>query len=104
MNDVKERLGKRIKELRKNLGMSQEQLAELVGIEPNNISRIEKGKNYPAPENIAKIAKALNSELYELFMFNHFKPYGEIKKELVSALKDEQTAQLLYKFYTAVCK
>ena len=102
MSDIKTKLGKRIQEIRKKKGMSQEKLAELVGIEPNNISRIEKGKNYPTPENIAKIARALDKEVYELYLFNHFKPYEEIRLELINALQDENTARLLYKFYSTI--
>ncbi|MBO8429978.1 helix-turn-helix domain-containing protein, partial [Spirochaetes bacterium] len=33
MSDIKTKLGKRIQEIRKKKGMSQEKLAELVGIE-----------------------------------------------------------------------
>lgn len=102
MSDIKTKLGKRIQEIRKKKGMSQEKLAELVGIEPNNISRIEKGKNYPTPENIAKIARALDKEVYELYLFNHFKPYEEIRLELINALQDENTARLMYKFYSTI--
>lgn len=102
MSDIKTKLGKRIQEIRKKKGMSQEKLAELVGIEPNNISHIEKGKNYPTPENIAKIARALDKEVYELYLFNHFKPYEEIRLELINALQDENTARLLYKFYSTI--
>ncbi len=102
MSDIKTKLGKRIQEIRKKKGISQEKLAELVGIEPNNISRIEKGKNYPTPENIAKIARALDKEVYELYLFNHFKPYEEIRLELINALQDENTARLLYKFYSTI--
>ena len=102
MSDIKTKLGKRIQEIRKKKGISQEKLAELVGIEPNNISRIEKGKNYPTPENIAKIARALDKEVYELYLFNHFKPYEEIRLELINALQDENIARLLYKFYSTI--
>lgn len=102
MSDIKAKLGKRIQEIRKQKGMSQEQLAEIIGIEPNNVSRIENGKNYPTPENIAKIANALDKEVYELYLFNHFKPLNDIQKELTVALQDEKTARILYKFYTAL--
>lgn len=102
MSDIKTKLGKRIQEIRKKKGMSQEMLAEIVGIEPNNISRIENGKNYPTPENIAKIANALEKEVYELYLFGHFKPLKDIQKELTAALQDEKTARILYKFYMAL--
>jgi len=44
MKSNKELLGARIRELRKGLKMSQEQLSELVDVDPRYISRIELGK------------------------------------------------------------
>lgn len=102
MDNIKLLLGKRIKELRKELRYSQEQLAELIGIEPNNLSRIENGKNYPTPENLSKIASALNVTPDILFSFNHHKNYDEIKKILISILEDEKIGRLLYKFYISL--
>ena len=57
MIEVKKLLGKRIAEIRKSKKMQQEDLAEIIGIEPNNLSKIETGKNYPNPENLAKMAQ-----------------------------------------------
>lgn len=100
--DVKKLLGKRIKELRKERDLSQEALAEIVGIEANNLSRIENGKNYPSPENISKIANALNVTIDKLFTFYHHKEYSEIKKEIITALEDENFGRSLYKYYNLV--
>ncbi|MBO6087151.1 helix-turn-helix transcriptional regulator [bacterium] len=100
--DIKELLGKRIKELRKEKCLTQEQLAEIIGIEPNNLSRIEKGRNYPTPENLSKIAKALNVSVDKLFFFEHHKDYASIKNELSSALNNEDFGRKLYKFYRLI--
>ena len=67
---LKQDLGQRIQKLRKDKKITQEQLAEMVGIDPKNISRIEKGNNYPTAENLTSIAKALHVDIYELFVFN----------------------------------
>ncbi len=99
MADVKSQLGKRIRELRKLHGISQEVLAEKVGIEQNNISRIENGVNYPSAENINQIALALNVDISELFKFRHHKSYEEIYDELLTIIQDEKNARLLYKFF-----
>lgn len=42
--DIKKEIGSRIKAIRKAKGYTQEQLAELVGIEPPSLSYIETGK------------------------------------------------------------
>lgn len=49
MGNIKSLLGKRIKEIRKKRGLTQEKLAELAGIETPSLSNIENGKNYPMP-------------------------------------------------------
>lgn len=102
ISDVKKLFGKRIQELRKSQKMSQEKLAEIIGIEANNLSRIENGKNYPTAENTAKIALALNVSIDELYVFSHHKDYSDIKSELINALEDEALGRMLYKFYYAV--
>ena len=54
------KFGKRLKELRKKAGLSQQQLAELVGMESlNNISKLETGEQLPKKENLEKICRAL---------------------------------------------
>lgn len=103
MRDIKKLLGLRIKELRRNAGLTQEELAEDIGIEANNLSRIENGKNYPSPENLGKIADALDAEVHELFIFNHLKTIDEIKHIVKKEIdKDENLARLLFKFYQTV--
>ena len=57
--DNKKKLGKRIKELRKNAGLTQEQVAEQIEMEQNTISVIESGRNFPTLMTLEKIAKVL---------------------------------------------
>ena len=57
--EQRERLGLRIKSLREAAGMSQLQLAELAGIQPSHLSRIEAGKYAVTFETIQTIAEAL---------------------------------------------
>ena len=82
------KFGKRLKELRKNAKLSQQQLAELVGMESlNNISKLETGEQLPKKENIEKLCKALNVEPKDLFDFGHFKTKEELLEELENTLK-----------------
>ena len=80
---IKKQFGNRIKEIRKSKGYTQEQLAEKIGIEPPNVSKLEKGLHFPLPENIEKISKALEVDIRDLFDFNHF----DKKDLLISKLK-----------------
>lgn len=58
-----EALGEKIKERRKTLGITQKHLAELAGVNPNTIIRIENGKINPTIEVVNSIADVLGMEL-----------------------------------------
>jgi len=97
-------LGARIKELRKRGGLSQDQLAEKIGIESKYLSRIEVGKRQPSLETLEHIADSLQVEMKELFDFEHHdseatSPRG-IEDALVGASKEE--LRLVYKLIKAV--
>lgn len=66
--DIK--IGKKIKELREKIGMTQEQLAEKVGYTAANkkssISKIEKGERDISRDKIPLFAKVLNTTVSEL--------------------------------------
>ena len=51
--------GQVIQRIRKERGMTQEQLAERVGVDPNSISRIERGRLIPALPTLIDICNAL---------------------------------------------
>lgn len=57
------RVGQRIKELREEAGLTQEQLAEKTGLQKPNISRIESGKYSTGQDILSKIAHALGKSL-----------------------------------------
>lgn len=59
-------LGKRIRELRNERGLSQEKLAELAGIHENHVRRIEGGTANPSYVVLVKLARALKVTLPEL--------------------------------------
>ena len=62
MND-RERIGKRIAQLRMEAGISQYKLAEITGIAPGNIARIELGKYSTGVDLLSKIGDALGYKL-----------------------------------------
>ena len=61
--------GEHLKKVRKGKGFSQENLANDIGVEISQISRIERGIINTSIYNTFKIAKALNIEVKELFDF-----------------------------------
>ena len=52
---VDARLGQRIQLWREKAGISQEDLAEHIGVSVTSVSNIERGANYPSFENFIKI-------------------------------------------------
>lgn len=58
--------GIRIKEIRKQKGLTQKQLGDICGIADANIRKYENGKQNPKIETLKKIADALEVPLYEL--------------------------------------
>jgi transcriptional regulator with XRE-family HTH domain len=63
MMNERERIGKRIAELRKQKGLSQAKLAELAGIDPGHIARIELGRYSTGIDILARIGQALNCRI-----------------------------------------
>lgn len=59
-------IGKRIRALRKENGMSLQDLAYRIGMEKSNLSVIENGKSNPQILTYAKIASALQTSLSQL--------------------------------------
>ncbi|MCL2480098.1 MAG: helix-turn-helix domain-containing protein [Spirochaetaceae bacterium] len=60
-------LGTNIKIKRKRMCLSQEKLGEIVDVSRNCISDLEAGNNFIGSEVLARLANALETEVYELF-------------------------------------
>lgn len=58
--NLKRQLGEKIKRIRKEKHITQEQLAEMIDIAPRNLVNIELGINFPKAETLEKILLALN--------------------------------------------
>ena len=65
--DIKQKIGKRIKELRALKGFSQEELAARADIDRTYVNSVENGKRNISIVNIEKIAKALKTDLAVFF-------------------------------------
>jgi len=67
MKDIRKLFGGRIKFFRKRKGFSQEDLGFKSSLHRTYISEVERGLRNISIVNIAKIAKALNLKIKELF-------------------------------------
>jgi len=70
--DIKKNFGKRLRELRKAKGLSQESFAFECELDRTYIATIEQGKRNVSIVNIEKIAKAFDMSVAEFFNSNLF--------------------------------
>lgn len=96
--DVLEKLGERIRKLRSDKNMSQEELAFLCGTNPAHIGRIERAINNTSLEVVNRIASALGITVSELLDFEH-EPVLPIEDEnilrviaMMKAMPEEERA------------
>ena len=96
---MKKEFGQNLKKIRKSRELTQEQLAELVGIHPRQISKIETGEHFPTAANIENLCKALNINVYELFSYDtKTKKTNKLIKKIEELSKDKST----YEFFQLV--
>ena len=69
---IKIKVGKRIKELRGNLGISQEALANKADLDRTYVTDVENGRRNIAIENLDKLIFALEVSLSEFFNSEDF--------------------------------
>ena len=97
--EIEKLLGSRIAEIRKQQGLTQFELASLIGVAFETISRLERGVSIPSLKTLENIGNALNVPLKELFDFEYTaKPAGsETEKEtrkLLAFLKSRTTGEV----------
>ncbi len=61
--DIRENVVSQLRTLRKEQGMTQEHLAELVGTKKSNISRLESGRYNPSLDFLIKVADGLGKQI-----------------------------------------
>ena len=62
-------LGEKIAQRRQRLMLSQQDVADAIGMSKQTISRIETGKHRPYPRTLRKIAKVLDSDFNEFVVW-----------------------------------
>lgn len=104
--NIKQQLGKKIKRMRQNRGLTQEKLAEMVDISLRTLSGIEIGENFVTSDTLEKIINALETDLEELFTFEHIKSQKELLKDIdlyiAKLTADREKLEIAYKFLKAL--
>lgn len=65
---ITEKIGKRIRELRKETGLSQEKFATKIGMDRTYYASVELGKRNISIINLEKIAQGLGMSLADMFL------------------------------------
>lgn len=69
MADIKVEFGKRLRKLREERELTQEELADRAGMHFTYIGQIERGVRNPSLINLQRLAKALKVDAGKLFPF-----------------------------------
>ena len=69
MGDLKEKFGKNLRFIRRQRDLTQEQLAELMGLSVEFISNVERGINAPSFNTLEQFEKVLDMPVSEMFRF-----------------------------------
>jgi transcriptional regulator with XRE-family HTH domain len=94
--ELRNTLGLNVKKRRKHKGLSQEKLAEKIGVSKNTVSDIESGDKFARADTLIKLAKILETEVYELLKPKDISPdntadaiaiYSEEVKEAVERVQ-----------------
>jgi transcriptional regulator with XRE-family HTH domain len=88
---LKKLVGARVRDTRKSRGLTQQGLAERVGLSVNMIGYIERGEKFPSAETFQKLAAALKCGVQDFFKPSLTNHAGNSERE--AALK--QLEQLL---------
>lgn len=102
MKTLKEKFGARLKEIRRSKNMTQENLAEITGMDIPNLSNIERGKKFVSSETLTKLASALNVCESDLFNFNHKKTREELIENINLFIQKSDIYKLEYIYKTLI--
>ena len=91
--NLKKCFGQNVQKYRKHRNLTQERLAELVGVDVTSISAVETGKYFPSPDNLSRIVEVLQVQFSDLFEFDSLRSNDEVFEDIISiisAFKDDK--------------
>ena len=101
LSEITKKLGQRIKFIRNKYGISQEELAFKASISTTYMGQLERGEKSPTVDTVFKLAKALDTSISELLLFdkemtinNKNTILNKINAQLSTLSEDEQTELL----------
>jgi len=100
--ELRNNLGETIRFYRKQLRLSQAELAEKSGISITFLSKIERGIKFPTSETLSGLANGLDVEVYQLFRndetpVEQWRLFERFKKDITKTINE--TLENIYKEY-----
>lgn len=97
--------GRRIRAVRKAAKLTQEEVAEKVGIAPNFLGYVERGTKRPSLEVVFALAKALDVSVEQFFRLDRAEvDEKSLRKKIYAFVEksDREQLQRIYSFMTCV--
>jgi len=96
-------IGKKIKELRKRTGLSQEKLSELIGVSLQQVQKYESGANKLNTDKLQAITSALGIPVAALFEDQPIEiiPFSDQERSLIESFRkigEERVRECLLEF------
>ena len=95
---IDKRIGKRFKQRREELGLTQDALSEKLGLTTNYISTIERGASFPRCEKLILLLNGLETSADAIFcdvLTYSTKAKASILSEQISSLPNEEQQRIL---------
>jgi transcriptional regulator with XRE-family HTH domain len=106
-DEIKEKLGKRVREIRTEKGLTQHALAEKCGFTYSYIGGLERAEKNITLLNLYKVAMALDVGMYQFFLHSdNYKDSDLLIQEIVTLLEkhDPQTIEIARDVLDAMLK
>lgn len=94
--NLKESFAENLKRIRKQRGLTQEELAELVNVAPRHISFIETAKSFPSSDLLERLSHALNTNYADFFTYEKEISREETIKYITEIIKKFDNKKLKY--------
>ena len=97
----KEILGKKIKQIRIEKGISQEKLSEKIDISPRQMCTIENGNSFPSIETFIKIAEILEININDFFNLTP-ETNDKLRRDIYNLIQTIQELHLIKDIISAI--
>ncbi len=106
MEDFNIRLGKRLRDLREQIGLTREKLAEMADTSPNYLGEIERGEVSVSATIVNRIAESLNLPLSTVYMLDHVRDRSELEADIIELVKsaNDKDIEKIYRVLVGVLR